>query len=140
MKFSGVMIYVADVPATVRFYEQALGLVLRFMNDEKQYAQMETGDSVLAFADETAAAHLGLPVRVNRSGADVSALQIPFETDDIAAAFARVVTAGGVVVNAPTQKPWGQTLGHVRDNNGILIEISTPQDESWHDGQPEGDE
>jgi predicted enzyme related to lactoylglutathione lyase len=26
-------------------------------------------------------------------------------------------------VSPPTQKPWGQTVSYVRDNNGFLIEI-----------------
>jgi len=139
MTLDGVMLYVPDVPATVRFYETAFGLKLRFMDDEKKYAQMDTGAATLAFADESVAPSLGLILSPNRATNDAPAIQLPFMTDDVEAAFARVVAAGGVVVNAPTSRPWGQTLGHVRDNNGVLIEISTTQEETWHDEQERTD-
>jgi uncharacterized glyoxalase superfamily protein PhnB len=38
----------------------------------------------------------------------------------------RAVAAGAALVTPPAQKPWGQTVAHVRDLNGVLIEICTP--------------
>jgi uncharacterized glyoxalase superfamily protein PhnB len=39
---------------------------------------------------------------------------------------ARSLSAGAVEVKRPTQKPWGQSVGYVRDPNGFLVEICTP--------------
>ncbi|MEP0820911.1 VOC family protein [Trichocoleus desertorum GB2-A4] len=53
-------------------------------------------------------------------------IEIGFVTEDVAAAFAQAVTAGAVAVVAPTVKPWGQTVGYIRDLDGILIELGSP--------------
>ena len=57
--------------------------------------------------------------------------QLAFESDDVDAAFARVVEAGGTILNSPSERPWRQTLGHVRDLNGFVVEIGTPQTGDW---------
>lgn len=132
MKLGSLMIYVADVPATVRFYEQAFGIGLGFMDERQEYAQMETGETALAFAIESAAEGTGLTVRPNRSAEQAAGIQIALVTEAINEAFERVAAAGGEVVKLPVQRPWGQLMGYVRDNNGLLIEIATPQDEAWH--------
>ena len=132
MTLDGVIIYVSDVAATVRFYEQAFGMAVRTLNEDHQFAQMETVAMALSFAAESAAAASGRTVRPNRPADSAApAIQITLVTEAIQEAFARVVAAGGTVVNPPTEKPWGQVLGVVRDNNGVLIEIGTPQSGSW---------
>lgn len=52
MKLGYVILYVANVPATVDFYEKAFGLQHRFLHESGQYAEMETGATALAFAAE----------------------------------------------------------------------------------------
>lgn len=51
----GLMFWVADVPATVEFYEEAFGLKRRWVREEGDYAMMETGAVTLQFAVESAA-------------------------------------------------------------------------------------
>ena len=86
----------------------------------------------LSFAAESAAAASGRTVRLNRPADEAApAIQITLVTEAIQEASDRVAAAGGTVVNPPTEKPWGQVLGVVRDNNGVLIEIGTPQPDSW---------
>lgn len=108
------------------FYEAAFGLEVTMVNDEKTYAQLATGDTTLAFAAEAAAAATGLRVRPHRTGDDPAAVQLAFVHDDVGEAFARAVAAGAVAEVPPVEKPWGQTLGYLRDNNGFLVELSSP--------------
>ena len=68
----------------------------------------------------------GLRVRPHRTGADPAAVQLAFVHDDVAAAFDRAVAAGAVAEVPLVEKPWGQTLGYLRDNNGFLVELSSP--------------
>jgi len=131
MTLDGVMVYVPDVAATVRFYEQAFGLSLQSMTEDGAFAQMSTGATTLSFAVESAAVADGRPIRPNRPTGEAAALQITLVTDAIQEAFERAAAAGGEIVNQPVQKPWGQMLGVVRDNNGVLIEIGTPQADTW---------
>ena len=42
--------------------------------------------------------------------------------DDVEASFRRALASGAVEVKPPEKKPWGQTVGYVRDLNGFLVE------------------
>jgi len=65
MKLGYTIIYVADVPKTVAFYEAAFGLKRRFVHESNLYAEMDTGDTVLAFAGNEAAEMNGLAISPN---------------------------------------------------------------------------
>lgn len=126
MKLDGVMIWVQDVPATAAFYEKAFGLTVQMMDDSKQFVMMDTGETTLQFADERAAVTTGVSVRANRPHEQAAASQLAFVADDVHAAYDKAVAAGAVAEVAPVQKPWGQTLGYLRDLNGCLVELSSP--------------
>ena len=126
MQFGYTILYVADVAATVAFYEAAFGLARRFIHESKLYAELETGSTVLAFAGEAMAAANGAVVRLNRKTEDAAGFEVVFVTDDLAGAYDRAVTAGAMPVSAPAVKPWGQTVAYVRDLNGCLVELCTP--------------
>ena len=52
VRFGYTILYVPDVRATIAFYEAAFGLTPRFLHESNLYAEMETGDTTLAFAGE----------------------------------------------------------------------------------------
>ena len=126
MKLGYTIIYVADVLATVAFYEKAFGLARRFVHESNLYAEMETGSTALAFAGEAMAEMNGVSIRPNRLGDVAAGIEIALVTDDPAAAYKKAVAAGAVAVKPPVLKPWGQTVAYVRDLNGCLIEICSP--------------
>jgi lactoylglutathione lyase len=125
MKLGYTIIYVSDVSGTIDFYERAFGLKLRFAH-ENLYAEMDTGDTLLAFASEEMSKANGLQIRPNRPTELTAGFEIAFVTADPEAAFAKAVAAGAIEVVAPRQKPWGQVVGYVRDLNGCLVEIGSP--------------
>lgn len=124
----GLMFWVADVPATVAFYEEAFGLQRRWVREEGDYAQMETGAVVLQFAVESAAPRNGVTIRPLRAGDPAAAVQLALTVADVPAAHERAVRAGATDVAAPVTKPWGQVVAYVRDRDGILVELATPGD------------
>lgn len=126
MKLGYTIIYVADVAATVAFYERAFCLARRFVHDSGLYAEMETGATALAFAGEPMIAMNGLAARVNRLCDLPAAFEIALVTDDPQGAYDIAVAAGAAAVKPPTAKPWGQTVAYVRDLNGCLVEIASP--------------
>jgi lactoylglutathione lyase len=126
--FDGLMFWVADVPATVAFYEEAFGLRRRWLRDEGDYAQMDTGAVVLQFAVESAAPTSGLKIRPHRADEDAAAVQLGLTADDVPAAYRRAVAAGATAVAEPVTKPWGQIVAYVRDPDGILVELTSPGD------------
>jgi uncharacterized glyoxalase superfamily protein PhnB len=126
VKFGWTIVYVADVAATVDFYERAFGLTRRFVSADGGYAELETGATTLAFAAEAMAAASGATIRPNRPAEAAAGFDLALVTDEVAAAYARAVAAGAIVVAPPATKPWGQTVAFVRDNNGVLVEVCTP--------------
>jgi lactoylglutathione lyase len=121
--------FVEDVPATVQFYEAAFGLRLRYLHPSRGYAELDTGATLLAFVGERFEADVALlggrALRINRRELDPIAAQIALVTSDLDAAWQRAVDAGAEIVKRPEPKPWGQTVGYLRDHNGVLVELAT---------------
>lgn len=126
MKLGYTIIYVADVPETVAFYEKAFGLKPRFVHESNLYAELDTGGTALAFAGEPMAAMNELAIRPNRKADVAAGFEIAFVTTDPEAAYQQAVAAGASAVKPPILKPWGQTVGYVRDLNGCLVELCSP--------------
>ncbi len=125
MQLGYIIIYVADVPTTITFYEKAFGLKLRFLHESNQYAEMETGQTALAFVSESFVIE-SHPFRPNRPKEQAAGAEIAFVDANVEEKFQRAVDAGAIEVVKPAQKPWGQVVSYVRDNNGFLVEICSP--------------
>lgn len=124
MKLGYTILYVADVPRTLAFYEAAFGLARRFLHESGDFGELETGATALAFSSRRLMSELGK----NPSMPDPHApcCEIAFVTEEVGAAVERAVAAGAVLVQAPAQMPWGQTVAYVSDPDGFLVELCTP--------------
>ncbi len=121
-KLGYVIIFVPDVSAAVSFYENAFGLQRRFIHESGTYAEMETGATALAFADELATTNHDV-FEQNRRGRKAAGAEVAFVVEDVRAAFDQAVSSGATVATEPVPMPWGQTISYVRDLNGFLVEI-----------------
>jgi uncharacterized glyoxalase superfamily protein PhnB len=126
MKFSYVIVYVPDVPKIIEFYERAFGLKLKFLHESNQYAEMETGTTALAFAEEKFAAINKLDIRLNRLENKNPGIELAFVAENVTKAFEHATKLGAKAIVAPEKKPWGQTVAYVADLNGVLVEICSP--------------
>lgn len=126
MKLGYTIIYVEDVLKTVAFFELAFGLSRRFVHESNLYAEMETGETALAFAGDLAVQDNGLAFAPNRAGSLAAGWEICLVTTDVQAAYDKAVASGATPVAGPTEKPWGQTVSYVRDLNGCIVEIASP--------------
>ena len=121
--------FVEDVPQTVSFYQAAFGLNLRYLHPSTGYAELETGETLLAFVSEgfieDADLLGGSPIRTNRHDMAPIAAWIAFVTADMDGDWQRALTAGATVVKLPEAKPWGQVVGYLRDLNGVIDELCT---------------
>ena len=50
MKLGYTILYVADVAASLSFFERAFGLKRRFLHESGTYGELETGETTLSFA------------------------------------------------------------------------------------------
>jgi lactoylglutathione lyase len=126
MNFGYTIIYVDDVPAVLKFYEQAFGLKTRFVH-ETGYGELETGATVLSFASHEVAEQ-ALPggyIKASPSEKPLG-MEIALTTPDVAAAYEKAVGAGATPIAEPKSKPWGQVVSYVRSIEGTLVEICSP--------------
>lgn len=124
MQLRYVVLYVADVGASMAFYSRAFGLAVDFLHDDGDYGEMATGETRLAFS------RLGQSRDADRAVAQTApglpACGLAFATDDVSAALGRALAAGAVLVQHATAMPWGQTICYVRAPEGTVVEICAP--------------
>lgn len=126
MKLGYVIIYVENVPETVAFYQRAFDLQVRFVHESNLYAEMETGQTALAFSAIDDVATNGIATNPNRLDQLPGAFEICLVDKDVQGVFDRAVQHGCVPLLTPTEKPWGQIVAYVRDLNGCLVELASP--------------
>lgn len=125
MQLAYVILYVSDVPKTLKHYESAYGCTQRFLHESRLYGELETGETVLAFAAHEMAEMNDIAMRPSDPKDITGPVNLTFTTDDVPAAYERALASGAAPAMPPTDKPWGQTSSYVRDINGHLIEITT---------------
>ena len=127
VKFGYTIQYVNDVEMTLSFFEKAFAMKRRFITDENDYGELDTGATVLAFASHK----LGL---LNFPDGYISStisdkplgVEIALITDDVEATHQCAIHHGAIELTSPETKPWGQIVSYVRCPSGILIELCTP--------------
>jgi lactoylglutathione lyase len=127
MKFGYTIVYVSSVADVLTFYKDAFGFETRFLHESGDYGELNTGETVLAFASHD----LG---EMNLDGhyqkPDLTTIpfgvELAFITDDVASSYAKAVAAGAISIKEPSTKPWGQVVAYVRSQEGSLIELCSP--------------
>ena len=99
-----------DLAGLVRFYERALGGTVHYRFEEV-YVAMTIG-----------AATLGIGLEPDVAPGDPIALW--FYVDDVDAAYADFVAAGGARDREPEDMPWGERVAQVRDADANLIHLA----------------
>ena len=126
MKLGYTILYVTDVPASLAHYKAAFGCETLFVHESNMYGELETGDTVLAFAANDMAELNNVAMRTSDPRDMTGPVNITFVTDDVQPAYDNAVANGAAAVMPPTAKPWGQVSSYVRDIDGHLVEIAQP--------------
>lgn len=121
MIFRYTIFYVDDVPSTLDFFMKAFGLELGLLHESKDYGELVTGETKLAFSSTTLMQQLGK--NPQKPNSDTPIFEIAFEADDVKAALNKALQAGAKLVQDVKEEPWCQTTSYVSDPNGYLIEI-----------------
>ena len=124
MRFGYAIAYVEDPERSAAFWERAFSLKRRFVDGSGQYAEMETGETTLAFAsNKLGETNLPGGFRRNDPAEPPAGVEVALVAEDVEAAFRSALEAGAAAVAEPKSKPWGQTVAYVRDPDGVLVEI-----------------
>ena len=127
VKFGYAINYVSNVEQSLSFFEDVFEMKRRFISNEKDYGELGTGETVLAFAThELGESNFpGGYVKASESEIPLGA-EIALVTDEVADFHDRAIQHGAAELKSPEVKPWGQTVSYVRCPSGILLELCTP--------------
>lgn len=127
MKYGYTIIYVENVKETIDFYEKAFGFQQNFVTPENDYGELISGETTIAFASiELGNSNFRNGFQTTDGNGKPFGVEMAFVTENIESDFKRALEMGATVFEPLTEKPWGQKVGYVRDNNGFLIEICSP--------------
>ncbi len=122
MKFTKSIHYVSSATAALDFYRTVFGFEIRYLHESKEYGELNTGETTLAFA--TNRDNRG--ICADHPEKDDAKTELQFTTDAVAAIFEKAVNAGAVPLKEPVQKPTGQTVALIKAIDGTFVEIITP--------------
>lgn len=123
MKLGYIIYYVKNVSKTLQFYEKAFLMKTRFLHESKEYGELDTGATTLAFASYNM---LKANLQKTKPPVDRHGSEIAFVTKNVNKAYEHAIMNGAKAIKAPTQKPWGQIVAYLSDPEGNLIELCTP--------------
>lgn len=127
VKLGYTILYVADVTKSIEFYETAFGFERKFITPENDYGELLTGETTISFASkELANSNLKNGFIESSPSAKPFGIELALVTDNVKIIIDKAVELGALVTEKPIQKPWGQTVGYIRDIDGFLLEICTP--------------
>jgi uncharacterized glyoxalase superfamily protein PhnB len=127
MKYGYTILYVESVKETIEFYKKAFGFQEKFVTPENDYGELISGETTIAFASIELGKSNFRKEFVTIDGTEKPfGAEMAFVTENIESDFKKALKMGATEFEPLTEKPWGQKVGYVRDNNGFLIEICTP--------------
>ncbi len=127
VKFGYTIVYVADVNDALSFYESAFAMKRRFITEEKDYGELDTGETTLAFAShELGRSTINSNYISGSTSEKPLGVEIALITADVNSVYASALRHGAQGLKAPEQKPWGQVVAYARCPAGVLLELCTP--------------
>ena len=113
-----VILYVADLDASIAFYRDVIGFTLKF--SEHGYAEFLTEGTKLGLYERSMLSGLiGREASGGGSGGEVL-----FEVEDVDAWAERLSAQAVPILSGPTDRPWGQRTLHVEDPDGFVVELA----------------
>ena len=112
-----VILYVSDLPASITFYRDVVGLPFRF--EDAGYAEFGTSGTRFALYEARRAGWL-----IGREVRPGPAAEVVFMVGDVDAEARRMAGLGVPVLSGPADRPWGHRTMHVGDPDGFVVEFA----------------
>lgn len=118
---SAITLFVEDVQAAKRFYQEVFGMPVVFEDDNS--AVFNFGHTLINLLMVSAARELIEPAAVAGREAG-SRLVLTIQVDDVDAMCAELATRGVELLNGPMDRPWGVRTASFSDPGGHIWEIA----------------
>lgn len=126
IRFKYVILYVEDVEQSMNFYKNTFGSEIKFITPEKDYGELITGETSLAFASiSLAASNIKEGFLTSKAGEKPFGIELGFVTDDLETLVEKALKNGAVLYENIAVKPWGQKTAYIKDLDHYLVEICT---------------
>ena len=126
IKYTYTILYVENVTKSIEFYIKSFGFSRKFVTGENDYGEIITGETTISFASKNLA---NSNLKNGFIESDLKnkpfGIELGFVTENVAETIESVKNNGGIIIEEPKQKPWGQIVAYIRDLDGFLIEICT---------------
>jgi lactoylglutathione lyase len=116
-----ITLFVEDLGAAKRFYQQAFGLDLVY--EDSDAAVFRMGGLLINLLVATAAHEVVEPAAVG--GADAgNRFMLTIKVDDVGARCQELAGQGVALLNGPVDRPWGRRTASLRDPAGHVWELA----------------
>jgi lactoylglutathione lyase len=126
IKYTYTILYVENVTKSIEFYEKSFGFSRKFVTPENDYGEIITGQTTISFASKSLA---NSNLKNSFIESDLKnkpfGIELGFVTENVSETIESAKNNGGIIIEEPKQKPWGQIVAYIRDIDGFLIEICT---------------
>ncbi|MGQ0670561.1 MAG: VOC family protein [Actinomycetota bacterium] len=113
-----VILYVADLEASIAFYRDVIGLPFKFQ--ESGYAEFATRGSRLGLYERSR-----LPDLIGREATGRGpAGEVLFLVEDVDEETERLRRVGVEILAGPVDRSWGHRTVHLPDPDGFVIELA----------------
>lgn len=126
VKLGYTILYVSDVTKSIEFYEKAFGFERKFIKPENDYAELLSGETTISFVSKDLANSNLKNGFIESSQLDKPfGIELALVTENVQDTINKALQCGAIIEENPIEKPWGQTVGYIRDIDGFLLEICT---------------
>jgi lactoylglutathione lyase len=113
-----VILYVADLQASIGFYRDVIGIPFKF--ERNGYAEFATGNLKFGLYERQR-----LPDLIGRQAVDGGpAGAVLFVVEDVDAEEVRLRRLQIPILAGATDRPWGHRTLHVADPDGFVVELA----------------
>lgn len=127
IQYAYTILYVNNVPKTIEFYNKAFGFEQKFLTPEKDYGEIISGTTTIAFANlELGKSNFKKGFTESNLNEKPFGIELAFTTSEVEKVMENAIKIGAELLEETVTKPWGQKVGYIRDLNGFIIEICTP--------------
>ena len=126
MKLASPVLFVADVPTVVEFYEKAFGARRSFYDQELQFAELQFSDGKVGISSHKAGKYMMPDSYPLADDANPKSVELAFFVDDVGDAYRRAIDAGAESLAEPRLMDWGQEVAYVRSLEGTVIGLCAP--------------